>query len=242
MSLWSVSCIVSVFVCTGCAAYTPAPLTTQHPAHPEAPAAPAPPPSTTLAYGPADIPAPQPASFMAQRETPPGGHGAQPSAPVGEGQVIAVVPSSSQIVLDHKAIPGFMDAMTMGYRVEPPSLLETVQAGEMVQFTIDPQQKAIVKLDKMLAQRETPPGGHGAQHVAQQSQQSVVGEGTVIAVVPSSNQIVVDHKAIPGFMDAMTMGYRVEPASLLEAVKAGDTIRFTIDPQQKAIVKLKKLK
>ena len=37
--------------------------------------------------------------------------------------MIAVVPSSSQIVVDHKAIPGFMDAMTMGYRVEPPSLL-----------------------------------------------------------------------------------------------------------------------
>ena len=80
-SLWSMSYIVSLFVFTGCAAaYTPPPLTTQHPAHPEAPAAPALPPSKTLAYGPSDIPAPQPASFMAQRETPPGGHGAHPSA------------------------------------------------------------------------------------------------------------------------------------------------------------------
>ena len=58
---------------------------------------------------------------------------------------------------------------------------------------------------------------------AQQGQQTVVGEGKVIAVVPGSNQIVVDHKEIPGFMDAMTMGYRIEPASLLEGVKAGDT-------------------
>ena len=63
----------------------------------------------------------------------------------------------------------------------------------------------------------------------------------MIAVVPSSSQIVVDHKEITGFMDAMTMGYRVEPPSLLEGVKAGDTIRFTIDPQQKAIVKIEKL-
>jgi Cu/Ag efflux protein CusF len=149
MSLWSVSCIVSLFVFTGCAAYTPPPLTTQHPAHPEAASAPAPPPSTTLAYGPADIPSPQPASVMAQRETPHGAHGAQPSGPMGEGKVIAVVPSSSQIVLDHKEIPGFMDAMTMGYRVEPPSLLEGVQAGETVQFTIEPQQQAIVKIEKL---------------------------------------------------------------------------------------------
>jgi Cu/Ag efflux protein CusF len=52
----------------------------------------------------------------------------------------------------------------------------------------------------------------------------------------------VDHKEIPGFMEAMTMGYRVEPAALLGGVKAGDTIRFTINPQQKAIVKIEKLK
>jgi Cu/Ag efflux protein CusF len=42
-------------------------------------------------------------------------------------------------------------------------------------------------------------------------------------------------------MDAMTMGYRIEPPSLLEGVKAGDRIRFTINTTQKAIVKLEKL-
>jgi Cu/Ag efflux protein CusF len=147
---WHVSCSLSLFVFTGCAtAYTPPPLTPQHPAHPEAPAAPASPPSTTLAYGPSDRPSPQPA--MAQY----GGHGAQmaqqQSQPtvVGEGSVVAVVPSSSQIVVDHKEIKGFMDAMTMGYRIEPPSLLEGVKAGDSVRFTIDTQQKAIVKIEKM---------------------------------------------------------------------------------------------
>ena len=43
-------------------------------------------------------------------------------------------------------------------------------------------------------------------------------------------------------MDAMTMGYRIEPQSLLEGVKTGDSIRFTIDTQQKAIVKIEKMK
>jgi Cu/Ag efflux protein CusF len=69
-----------------------------------------------------------------------------------------------------------------------------------------------------------------------------VGEGKVIAVVPGSSLFVVDLKEIKGFMDAMTMGYRVEPASLLGGVQAGDTTRFTIDTQQKAIVKIDKLK
>jgi Cu/Ag efflux protein CusF len=85
-------------------------------------------------------------------------------------------------------------------------------------------------------------GGHGGQASAQPGQQAVKGVGKVVAVVPSSGQIVVDHQAIPGFMDAMTMGYRVEPPSLLEGVKAGETIHFTIDPQQKAIVKIEKIK
>jgi Cu/Ag efflux protein CusF len=156
MSMWSVLCIVSVCVFAGCAtAYTPPPLTTQHPAHPEATTTPALPPLQTLAYGPSDIPSPQPASYMAQRQTQHGMHGTRPSVQasqhtvVGEGKVVAVVPGSSQIVVDHKEIKGFMDAMTMGYRAEPPSLLEGVQAGDTIRFTIDTQQKAIVKIEKL---------------------------------------------------------------------------------------------
>ena len=158
ISMWSVSCSLSLFVFTSCAAaYTPPPLTTQHPAHPEAIAAPALPPSTTLAYGPSDRPSPQPAIAMAQHgaRAEHGGYGAQMAQQqsqqtvVGEGKVIAVVPHSRQIVVDHKEIKGFMDAMTMGYRIEPPSLLEGVKTGDSIRFTIDTQQKAIVKIEKM---------------------------------------------------------------------------------------------
>ncbi|MGE3537359.1 MAG: copper-binding protein [Candidatus Tectimicrobiota bacterium] len=71
---------------------------------------------------------------------------------------------------------------------------------------------------------------------------SVTGEGKVIAVVPASQQLVVEHGNIPGFMDAMTMGYKVNPPSLLDKLKAGDTVRFTIDTQAQAIVKIEPLK
>jgi Cu/Ag efflux protein CusF len=64
----------------------------------------------------------------------------------------------------------------------------------------------------------------------------------VIAVVPASSEIVLTHGEIKGFMDAMTMGYPVQPPSLLEGVQTGDTLRFTIDTDQKAIVKLERLK
>jgi Cu/Ag efflux protein CusF len=151
---WSLLChvsfVLSLLAFSGCAAYTPAALTTAYPAHPEAVATPEPPASTTLAYTPADIPSSRQAAAAAR-----GRQGASPPEPkggqtvVGEGKVIAVVPASSEIVLTHGAITGFMDAMTMGYPTQPPSLLQGVQAGDAVRFTIDTEQKAIVKLEKL---------------------------------------------------------------------------------------------
>ena len=72
--------------------------------------------------------------------------------------------------------------------------------------------------------------------------QFVTGEGKVIAVVPANQQLVVEHGKMKGFMEAMTMGYKVDPPSLLNKLKAGDHVRFTIDTQRKAIVKLEKLR
>lgn len=156
--------VLSLLTFIGCAAYTPPPLTTAHPAHPEATTAPQPPPPTTLAYGPSDIPAPQPATHMAQHSMPQqemrhemqqGMHGSTPPQQVnpqtfvGEGKVIAVVPGSNQLVVNHGPIKGLMDAMTMGYQVEPAALLEGLKAGDNIRFTIDANKKAIVKIDKL---------------------------------------------------------------------------------------------
>jgi Cu/Ag efflux protein CusF len=71
---------------------------------------------------------------------------------------------------------------------------------------------------------------------------SVSGVGKVIALVPETQEIVVDHEEIKGFMDAMTMGYKVTPTSLLKTVKPGDKVRFTIDTDKRAITKIEKLK
>jgi Cu/Ag efflux protein CusF len=53
---------------------------------------------------------------------------------------------------------------------------------------------------------------------------------------------VVEHGEIKGFMEPMTMGYRIEPASLLEGLKSGDPVRFTIDVSKKTIIKVEKMK
>jgi Cu/Ag efflux protein CusF len=54
--------------------------------------------------------------------------------------------------------------------------------------------------------------------------------------------MVVDHKEIPGFMAAMVMNYLVNPPILLEGLKPGQNIRFTIDEDQRAIVRVTPLK
>ncbi len=70
----------------------------------------------------------------------------------------------------------------------------------------------------------------------------VTADGKVLALVPQTQEIVVEHGEIKGFMDAMTMGYKVSPKSLLKTVKEGDKIRFTIDTNKRAITKIEKLK
>jgi Cu/Ag efflux protein CusF len=140
--------VVTSLLLAGCAGYQPEPLTASHPAHPEATTASEPPPSQTLAYTRSDIPSVQPVSPAAavqQRQT---GEGASQTV-VGEGEVISTVPKASQIVLEHGEIKGFMDAMTMGYRIEPSSLLEGLKPGDKVRFTIDLQKRTITHIEKL---------------------------------------------------------------------------------------------
>ena len=229
---------------TGCAAYELQPLSMNHPANPEATAAPVRTVSKTLAYTRADIPSPQPVVAAVA----PHGEGSQQTAQsgqtvVGEGKVVATVPNASQIVVDHEEIKGFMEAMTMGYRVDPPSLLEGLKQGDKVRFTIDVPKKAIVKIEKgqQLAATTSPQKGQEGSAAKPGPQKTVVGEGKVIATVPNASQIVVEHGEIKDFMEAMTMGYRVEPPFLLEGIKQGDKVRFTIDVPKKAIVKIEKM-
>jgi Cu/Ag efflux protein CusF len=71
---------------------------------------------------------------------------------------------------------------------------------------------------------------------------SVTGTGKVVALVPQNQEVVIDHEEIKGFMDAMTMGYKVSSSSLLKGIKAGDRVRFTIDTNRRAITKIDLLK
>jgi mono/diheme cytochrome c family protein len=90
--------------------------------------------------------------------------------------------------------------------------------------------------------------GHRGPHVASEHPQLgpkprfVTGDGTVIALRPDKQQVVLEHGEIEGFMESMTMGYKTSPPSLLDTVKPGDKVRFTIDTEARTITRIDKLK
>ena len=52
------------------------------------------------------------------------------------GVVVQLVPANSSIVLKHESIPGFMEAMTMEYRLNDPSALSELHPGDKITATL----------------------------------------------------------------------------------------------------------
>lgn len=48
------------------------------------------------------------------------------------GKVVSTNSSTGQVMLDHQAIPGFMDAMVMPYKLKDPSILTELHPGDIV--------------------------------------------------------------------------------------------------------------
>jgi len=136
----------------GCSSYSAEPLTVNHPAHPDAQVGAVAPRSKTLAYTAADLPS----ASITRTATDSDGHDAHHASSAnaqklvtGEGNVVAIVPATGQLVIQHGEIKDFMGAMTMGYPTEPPSLLEGLKPGDKVRFSIDKEKKVITKIEKL---------------------------------------------------------------------------------------------
>jgi Cu/Ag efflux protein CusF len=147
-----VSKISILLLLAGCLSYTHELLTVNHQAHPDAQVGAVAARSKTLAYTAADLPS----TSISRTAADSGGHDVHhtatanaPKAVTGEGSVVAVVPATGQLVIQHGEIKGFMDAMTMGYPTEPSSLLEGLKPGDKVRFSIDTEKKVIVKIEKL---------------------------------------------------------------------------------------------
>jgi Cu/Ag efflux protein CusF len=67
-----------------------------------------------------------------------------------------------------------------------------------------------------------------AQQLVAGSQRAWQSRGVVRAVLPELNVVVLSHEDLPGYMGAMTMGFRVHDPKLYEGLDIGDTVRFTL--------------
>jgi Cu/Ag efflux protein CusF len=76
---------------------------------------------------------------------------------------------------------------------------------------------------------DTPPAQEEAPAAETTSEpQRYVSGGVVEAVDLSGGTATIAHRDIPGFMNAMTMAFEVRPPELLEQVKAGMDVDFTL--------------
>ncbi|HKW92212.1 MAG TPA: multicopper oxidase domain-containing protein [Methylomirabilota bacterium] len=65
------------------------------------------------------------------------------------------------------------------------------------------------------------------------------GEGVIVSLDQRKSRVVLNHKEIPGFMAPMTnMSFLVTDAALLAGLRPGESVRFIVDGDQLAIVKI----
>jgi Cu/Ag efflux protein CusF len=63
---------------------------------------------------------------------------------------------------------------------------------------------------------------------ARPSVQSWTVRGIVRSLIPKLGAVFLTHEALPGLMDAMTMGFETDDPKLLDGLAAGDPVRFTV--------------
>ena len=72
---------------------------------------------------------------------------AEPKSFQGVGVVVATTPRAGRVIVNHEEIRGYMAAMEMSFSVASPSLLNGLNAGDRIQFTIDAVRSAITSIE-----------------------------------------------------------------------------------------------
>jgi protein SCO1/2 len=75
------------------------------------------------------------------------------------GKVVSENPATGEVTLNHEAIPGFMDAMTMPYKLKDPSILSELHPGDVMtaDLLVSQRSDASVLLDHIVVVAEGKP-------------------------------------------------------------------------------------
>jgi len=68
------------------------------------------------------------------------------------GKVVSTNPATSEVTLDHEAIPGFMDAMTMPYKLKDANVLSELHPGDILtaDLLVSQNSDAVILLDHIV--------------------------------------------------------------------------------------------
>ena len=72
-------------------------------------------------------------------------------------------------------------------------------------------------------------GGAPAAPAAAAASKDYPGHGVIIGFQSQGKVVVISHDAMPGLMEAMTMGYDLKDPALAQGLKPGDKVDFTLN-------------
>jgi protein SCO1 len=81
----------------------------------------------------------------------------QPRKFLMRGKVVQVDLKNGSVVIDHQAIPGFMGAMTMEYRVKDPNVLTELHPGDHLNATVLSSRADSIELDDIVITAQAKP-------------------------------------------------------------------------------------
>jgi Cu/Ag efflux protein CusF len=66
------------------------------------------------------------------------------------------------------------------------------------------------------------------------------GVGTITGLDAESGVVSIRHEDIPGLMSAMEMPFEAKPSKILDGLKIGDKVDFTVDGKSLTILEIRK--
>jgi protein SCO1/2 len=78
------------------------------------------------------------------------------------------------------------------------------------------------------------PAGTNSANATPQQFKTYPLHGKVVSTNPATGEVTIDHRAIPGFMEAMTMPYKLRDASIIGELHPGDIINADVLVSQTA--------
>lgn len=152
-----------------------------------------------------------------------------------KGTIVSTDAEANWVQIDHQNIPGLMAAMTMTFPVSDASLLEGIEEGDVVEFTLVQKAEGLVVTEL----RKVDPA------VLEQGQEGRTynGRGLIKVVNRPLATVILENEEIPGQMPAGELVLQVSPPSLLEGIEDGTRVEFTLTDTASGLVitDLKKL-